>query len=190
MSKKIELFKKGEVANWQLDDNDKSKVKEFSQNKLISYKKICFKETNNIINNKQKYGYYLNRLISEYVRMKNINAVDNKNKLKQFCQKEGKIVTDYFRQMGEICAKIDEYIINDTGDKGLDHNINNKQKENIEEKEQMIKENNEEYKNEENKNEIIANENEVKDKNDENKNEIKENNDENNENIINEEKKI
>jgi hypothetical protein len=116
MSKKMELFRKGDTSSWQLDINDKNKVSEFSKDRLISYKKICYKDTVNAIKSKEKYGYYLNRLISEYVRMRNINAFENKDKVRQFSKKQGQIMSEYFKKMGEIIIVIDGCIINDAGE--------------------------------------------------------------------------
>ena len=177
IQKKIELFKKGEFSNWQLDADDVKRINDFYDDRLTSYKRICFKETNNAIANKKKYGYFLNRLISEYVRMRNINAEENKDKLKQFSQKEAQIVTDFFRNMGEIIIKMDGYVIKDAGEKLIEkspeenNNINvNEQKEVEEgkekekEKEQGITENEEKNNNDNIENKI------------ENKNEINENN--------------
>ena len=107
MSKKMDLFRKGDTSSWQLDVNDRNNLSTFSKDRVASYKKICFKETNNVIKNKEKYGYYLNRLISEYVRMKNINAYENKEKVKQFSKKEGQIASEYFKKMGEILIIMD-----------------------------------------------------------------------------------
>ena len=179
IQKKTELFKKGEFSNWQLDPDDVKRINDFYDDRLTSYKKICFKETNNAIANKKKYGYFLNRLISEYVRMRNINAAENKDKLKQFSQKEAQIVTDFFKNMGEIIIKMDGYVIKDAGEKLIEkspeenNNINvNEQKEVEEEKEkekeQGITENEEKNSNDNIENNI---ENNV-----ENKNEINENN--------------
>ena len=116
MSKKMELFRKGDTSSWQLDINDKNKVGEFSKDRLTSYKKICYKDTVNAIKSKEKYGYYLNRLISEYVRMRNINAFENKDKVRQFSKKQGQIMSEYFKKMGEIIIVIDGCMINDAGE--------------------------------------------------------------------------
>ena len=122
MSKKIELFRKGETSNWQLDINERNQVKEFCKNRLTSYKKICYKDTINTIKTKEKYGYYLNRLISEYVRIKNINAFENKDKIRQFAKKQGQIMSEYFKQMGEIILLIDGCMINDVGENFIEQN--------------------------------------------------------------------
>ena len=101
MSKKMDLFRKGDTSSWQLDVNDRNNLNSFSKDRVASYKKICFKETNNVIKYKEKYGYYLNRLISEYVRMKNINAYENKDKAKQFSKKEVQFASEYFKKIND-----------------------------------------------------------------------------------------
>jgi hypothetical protein len=179
IQKKTELFKKGEFSNWQLDPDDVKRINDFYDDRLTSYKKICFKETNNAIANKKKYGYFLNRLISEYVRMRNINAAENKDKLKQFSQKEAQIVTDFFKNMGEIIIKMDGYVIKDAGEKLIEkspeenNNINVNEQKEVEEEKEKEKEKGITENEEKNSNDNIENnvENNV-----ENKNEINENN--------------
>ena len=118
ISKKIELFRKGDVSNWQLDIKDKNNLKEFYSDRLASYKKICFKDTNNIIKIKEKYGYHLNKIISEYQRLRNINTVENKEKVVQFSKKESQICTEYLKIMGDIEQIMDECVEKENKDKG------------------------------------------------------------------------
>ena len=148
MSKKMELFRKGDVLNWQLDVNDKNQVGDFSKDRLTSYKKICFKDTVNTIKNKEKYAYYLNRLISEYVRMRNINAFENKDKVRQFSKKQGQIMSEYFKKMGEIIIVIDGCMINDAGENLMEQpseqflKFNNIENNNAIQQDEQIKEGN------------------------------------------------
>ena len=157
MSRKMELYRKGDINNWQLDIKDKNQVGDFSKDRLTSYKKICFKDTNNTIKNKEKYAYYLNRLISEYVRMRNLNAFENKEKVRQFAKKQGQIMSEYFKKMGEIIILIDGCMINDAGENLLEQpsepfiNVYNIDTNNENHQQEEIKE-------EENKNQIIENE--------------------------------
>ena len=111
IAKKIELFKKQETTTWQLDLADRNNLVSFYNNKTIAYKKICFKETNNVIKLKEKYGYYLNRLISEYERMRNINANENKNKTIQYSKKQQQIFSDYINIMGDIIGVMDGCLV-------------------------------------------------------------------------------
>ena len=175
IQKKTELFKKGDFSNWQLDPDDVKRINDFYEDRISSYKKICFKETNNAITNKKKYGYFLNRLISEYVRMRNINAMENKDKLKQFSQKEAQIVTDFFKNMGEIIIKMDGYVIKDAGEKLIEkspeenNNNNDNEQNEVKEEKEIEKEQGITENEEKNNNDNIEN-------NMENKNEINENN--------------
>ena len=109
-NKKMELFRKGDVSSWQLDIKDKNTLNEFYADRLASYKKICFKETNNVIKLKEKYGYHLNKIISEYQRLRNINTIENKEKVIQFCKKESQISSDYFKIMGEIIGIMEDCV--------------------------------------------------------------------------------
>ena len=111
ISKKDELFKKQDTANWQLDIGDRNNLVSFYTDKSASVKKICFKETNNMIKLKEKYGFYLNRMISEYERNRHINATENKKKIIEFCKKQQKIMSDYINIMGEIIGIMDGCVI-------------------------------------------------------------------------------
>ena len=111
ISKKIELFKRQETSNWQLDLADTNNLVSFYKDKTVAYKKIHFKETNNVIKIKEKYGYYLNRMISENERVRHINAIQNKEKTIQLSKKQQRILSDYFQIMGEIIGIMDGIVI-------------------------------------------------------------------------------
>ena len=190
ISKKIELFKKGDTNAWQLDIKDRNNLQEFYSDRIASYKKICFKETNNVIKVKEKYGYHLNKIISEFKRMKNINIVEHKNKVIQFATKESEIVSDFFKIMGEIIGVMEKYKENATKEdnnmeqevqppvdvNNIDENNNISTKELEKEDNQINNEVNEDKNKEENKNEEKEEENKNEIKEEENKNEIKEEN--------------
>ena len=211
ISKKTELFRKGDTNAWQLDVKDRNKLQEFYSDRIASYKKICFKDTNNVIKVKEKYGYHLNKIISESKRMKNINIVEHKNKVIQFATKESEIVSDFFKIMGEIIGVMEKYEENiNKEDNNMeqklqppvdvnnideeDNNISSKEFEkeenqiNTEEYEDKKEDNKSEAKEEENKNEIKGEDkNEIKE---EDKNEIKEDKNEINEKENKDEKEI
>ena len=146
MNKKSELFRKGDIAGWQLDVNDRNNINEFYSDRLASYKKICFKETNNTIKLKEKYGYHLNKMISEYQRLRHINTIENKQKVIQFSQKQSQITSDYFKSMGDIIG-IMENLTEKTNKGQIDHAepvqplIVNNEKDNIYENKEEFNEN-------------------------------------------------
>ena len=110
-NKKMELFRKGDVSSWQLDEKDKKNLNEFFSDRLASYKKICFKETTNVIKLKEKYGYHLNKIIFEYQRLRNINTIENKEKTIQFSKKQSQIVSDHNKKMEEIIDTMEKCLM-------------------------------------------------------------------------------
>ena len=94
-SKKMELFEKYEIDDWQLSPKDKKNVKNFSKDKLTSYKKICYNSTVDAIKLKEKYGYQLNKIISEYNRLKSIMNKENKKKVMDFTNTQKQILYEH-----------------------------------------------------------------------------------------------
>ena len=169
INKKTELFRKQDISGWQLDINDKNNIKEFYSDRLASYKKICFKETNNTIKLKEKYGYHLNKMISEYKRLRNINTIEHKEKVIQFAQKESQISSDYFKTMGEIIGIIENCVLKiNKEENDIEQNAHNNT--------EKIPENNEEKEKEENQNTINTDmsENKIEEIIEDKKEEIKE----------------
>ena len=64
--------------------------------------KIIPKDTNNVINLKKIYGYYLNRIIEEYERLNSINSSLHKKNLMNSCAKIIEIYGDFQRGTAEI----------------------------------------------------------------------------------------
>jgi len=74
-NKKEELFKKSEVAKWDLDPKENIDKSTITSNKNLALEKMLYKDTASVNNQKEKYGFYLNRIIAEHQRMKKINSV-------------------------------------------------------------------------------------------------------------------
>ena len=105
ISKKIDLYKKGETSKWELapsDRNNTDLLRNLINDPEAAYKKICFKETNNAINIKKEYGYYLNKIITEYERIRDINAIIHKEKVINYCQKQTEINNKFNNILNEI----------------------------------------------------------------------------------------
>ena len=64
--------------------------------------KMIPKETNNVINMKKEYGYYLNRIIDEYERLNSINSFLHKKNLINACEKIIEIYGDFQRATADI----------------------------------------------------------------------------------------
>ena len=95
MSKKDELYKKGEISN---DARTKSDYGVNNVDKIKSFQSMLPKETNNVINSKEIYGLYLNRALSEYERMRALNGILNKQ-----------VVLENFTKLMNIWQKINYF---------------------------------------------------------------------------------
>ena len=147
IQKKIDLYDTGDIEDWQLDSQDKKKVKTFFKDKSTSYKKICYNNTCEAIKLKEKYGYQLNKIIHEYERMKNITTFENRQKVMDFTRKQSQISSDHIIIMGQIIGIMDDCFENQNNEnkEKIEVQINEtKDEDNIENNE--IKENNEEKK--------------------------------------------
>ena len=102
INKKEDLFKKGEINRWDLNIQDKNNANNLVQDKSLALTKILPKETNNVINMKKIYGFYLNRIIEEYERIKEINSNMHKKNLIYACEKIVEIYGDFQKGTADI----------------------------------------------------------------------------------------
>jgi sorting nexin-7/30/sorting nexin-8 len=102
INKKEDLFRKGDINKWELTPNDRDNANKLLQDKNSALMKIIPKETNNVINIKKIYGYYLNRIIDEYERLKLINSSLHKKNLLNACDKITEIYGDFQKGTAEI----------------------------------------------------------------------------------------
>ena len=75
-AKKEDLFRKPD-SKWDLDPKEKLDKNELLKNRSLALEKILYKDTISVNNQKQLYGFYLNRIIDEYERMRNVNGERN-----------------------------------------------------------------------------------------------------------------
>ena len=104
INKKEDLFRKGDTNKWELDLNDKDNAAKLLQDKNSALMKIIPKETNNVIGLKKIYGYYLNRIVSEYERIKFINTSYHPKNIVNACEKITEIYADFQKGSSEIIS--------------------------------------------------------------------------------------
>ena len=107
MYKKDDLFKRNDTAKWELDPHDKIEMSKILNNKKAAFPLICKKETMNVIGLKEFYGLILNRIISEYERMRELNANLSKNIINNNLKKLTDISGQFLIFAGEINSAID-----------------------------------------------------------------------------------
>ena len=108
ISKKEDLFKKGDTSKWELGDNkDKINVLE----KTIALPNMLPTETNNVNNIKQMYGYYLNGVNNEFERIEKIMSNSHKENLIENAKKEITIISELFKSISDIGLGSPQYSI-------------------------------------------------------------------------------
>ena len=116
MSKKEELFKKSDPSKWELDPKKKNDFVVIATDKKTAIFKMCPKETSAAVNLKEFYGYYLNRALSEYERMRNLNGILNKEVVVANINKLTQISSQFHICIGEINSALDVASSNKTND--------------------------------------------------------------------------
>jgi sorting nexin-7/30/sorting nexin-8 len=102
INKKEDMFKRQDINKWELEPNDRENGNILLNDKPKALLKLCPKDTSNVISIKKTYGYYLNRIIDEYERIKAINSSLNKNNLINACDKLTEIYGDLLKGNADI----------------------------------------------------------------------------------------
>lgn len=92
-TKKEDYFKKVEVTKWDFPPNEKIDKFTIIKDKNLALEKMLYKETLSVISLKEKYGFYLNRIIYENERMKKMNSVFHVRYINNILEKFQKIAS-------------------------------------------------------------------------------------------------
>ena len=106
--KKDDLFKKGDPSKWELNLSEKHDFAKLKEDRKLALLKISAKETSNVVNLKEFYGYFLNRGIYEYERIREINGSLNKENIINNSKKLSDIYGKMHVCVGEINGALDE----------------------------------------------------------------------------------
>ena len=101
ISKKEELFKRGDVSKWELDPQEKTAGNILLQDKSSALFKICSKDTNACIQRRIYYGYYLNKAIEEFERVRTLNGNFHKENFMNFCRNLSDIISGFHKSIAE-----------------------------------------------------------------------------------------
>ena len=101
-TKKEDLFRKPETfGKWEIDPKDKTDKKTLTSNRTIALEKMLYKDTANVNNQKQMYGFYLNRVISEFERMIKVNSEEHLKGLIKLFEKLTNYTTDFMTGLAD-----------------------------------------------------------------------------------------
>ena len=109
--KKNVLFESGNISYWGIKDTNILNNPEILKNKLYIFPKMLPNETKNVILEKDIYAFYLNSLISEYERIKNLNSLRHRKIIKKLSDELINNYSDFHVKMAECVLsqfKLDE----------------------------------------------------------------------------------
>ena len=113
ISKKEELIKKPDVGKWDLGPNKNMvNLSDLFNNKSLAFPVMLYNETTNVNNLKKKYGYFLNRVIEEYERLRYLISSGHKQNIVETAKMLGNIISDLLTKISEIGDGHQKYDIN------------------------------------------------------------------------------
>ena len=93
INKKEDYFKKVEVTKWDFPPNEQIDKFTIIKDKNLALEKMLYKETLGVIAIKEKYGFYLNKVLYEHERMKKMNSVFHVRYINNILEKFQKIAS-------------------------------------------------------------------------------------------------
>ena len=121
ITKKEELFKKSDVSKWDLGPNKDLSIVNLLKDKNLALPKMLCNETNNVINMKHLYGYYLNSANKEFERIRKLISFGHRQIISDNSKKQITIISELFKNISEIAMGSPKYDI-----KNLEKEINEK----------------------------------------------------------------
>ena len=108
ITKKEELFKIGDITKWDLTPSNKNIN---INDKNIVFGNMLYNETNMVNNLKNIYGYYLNSVNSEFIRLQEIFSFSHKQNLIDNAKKEITTISELFKNISDIAVGSPKYNI-------------------------------------------------------------------------------
>ena len=121
-SKKNNLFMKGDMTKWEMKIENNVNLSELKKNKELAFTKMIPKETESVYQSKLVYGYYNNRLISQYSMIKELICNSNLMIFKDYFDKQNEFIQNFNLDVSKNVSFFSE----DLGNTG--NNIQNEEK--------------------------------------------------------------
>ena len=121
--KKENLFKQQDVDQWGLDPEDSKDKLILLKNKEYAFSKMLPQETKRVMMFKEFYGCFLNSIINEYERIRNINAKRHRETITTFIRQLSDCLTLFHVELADKLAEFSE--IKEEGNTNNDDSNNN-----------------------------------------------------------------
>lgn len=107
MSLKENVFKQ-DVSNWGLSSNDMEMKSQLLTNKNLAFSKMLPRDTKKVDDLKHNYGFYLNSIISEFERIKELNGKRHKIRITNFIKDITESLNDFSINLSDRLSNYDE----------------------------------------------------------------------------------
>ena len=106
--RKEDLFSRQDITRWDLAPSELGNKLKLIQDKEYAFSKMIPKETEHVSDLKKWYGYYLNRIIEEYERIKDLNASRHRARILSFSKTNTDIITDLHVAQADLISFFSE----------------------------------------------------------------------------------
>ena len=129
ISLKETVFKQ-DISTWGLSAEDMENKLQFLTNKNLAFSKMLPRDTKKVDELRQNYGFYLNSIISEFERIRELNSKRHKNNIINFVKNITESLNDFQNYLSDRVSYYDEIKENENDNK---EEINEQQNNNNEE---------------------------------------------------------
>jgi len=101
ITKKEDYYKKGEIAKWEFNPTEDIDKTAILKDKNLAMEKMFYKDTLEVIRQKEIYGFYLNSIISEHERMKKVMSKEHIKLVSTILEKMNLTIKEYMKSLDE-----------------------------------------------------------------------------------------
>ena len=123
------MINRQDISTWGLNSFDMENKTELLTNKELAFSKMLPKETKKVVGLKNNYGFYLNSIIQEFERIRDLNNDRHKLWITTFIKSLIESFTDLQINLNDRCSYYDE-IRDEIAAKAGGNNMNQVQEEN------------------------------------------------------------
>ena len=113
---------KGDMTKWEMKIENNVNLSELKKNKELAFTKMIPKETESVYQSKLVYGYYNNRLISQYSMIKELICNSNLMIFKDYFDKQNEFIQNFNLDVSKNVSFFSEDLGN------TENNIQNEEK--------------------------------------------------------------
>ena len=108
ITKKEDYYKKGEITKWEFDPNEVIDKTILLKDKNYAMEKMFYKDTLEVIRQKEIYGFFLNSIISENERMKKVIGEEHIKLITTVIEKMNSAIKEYSNSLNVDTQKLKE----------------------------------------------------------------------------------